>query len=179
MHEKLVNSNKYTDITFVLPSDQRVTAHSFIVQVRCPKLLTNNITEKRKGKYYIAATNYLYQPELLLLLHYIYSGTLPTEKPHAVRVLLSLCKCAEVYGMDGLLQEACRHLWSALDAKSVIRGSKIASEVSTARGAQCCELWKAIHWTKEKTFDVMCFPFLLLIPLDGRAFFRTNQRSPN
>eukprot|EP01127_Copromyxa_protea_P017256 TRINITY_DN5234_c3_g1_i2.p1 TRINITY_DN5234_c3_g1~~TRINITY_DN5234_c3_g1_i2.p1 ORF type:complete len:507 (-),score=71.93 TRINITY_DN5234_c3_g1_i2:68-1588(-) len=155
MHEKLVNSNNHTDITFVLPNDQRVTAHSFIVEVRCPKILTTNITEKKKGKYYIASTNYLSQQELLLVLHYVYSGALPiTDKPHVVRVLMSLCKCAEVYEMDGLLNEACKLLWAALDTKNVTRGAKMAAELNTVKGAVCCELWKVVHWTKEKPFEL-------------------------
>lgn len=160
-----MNSNKYTDITFVLPNDQRVTAHSFILEVRCPKLLTTNITELKKGKYYIASTNYLAQQELLLLLHYVYSGTLPTpEKPYSVRVLLSLCKCAEVYGLEGLLNEVCKLLWAALDTKNVVRGSKIASEVNTEKGSYYCNLWKIIHWTKEKPLDVCRIPKIRLTP---------------
>lgn len=156
MHEKLVNSNKHTDITFVLPNDQRVTAHSFIVEVRCPKLLTTNITEKKKGKYYIASTNYLGQPELLLLLHYIYSGALPStdKEKYSVRVLLSLCKCAEVYALDSLTNEVCKLLWGIFDSKSVVRGSKMAKEVNTTKGSLCCDLWKITHWTKEKPMEV-------------------------
>lgn len=151
----MVNNDLYADITLVGFDQKRVVripfppipdlvpsqplaphpphlvqaAHSYIVTVRCPKLLSG-VLESKEGGVWVATESCLGSEVLLLLLFYLYTGSLAGYARHvSLRDLLKGLRTTQILELPHLREELQRRVWEALRPKKPFRVLRQAAEL--------------------------------------------------
>lgn len=158
-HVWIINNKKFSDVAVVTKDNTSVYTVSTIIDVRCPKLYTKDIRLRKGAKLYLE-NPIIFKENLLVLLHYLYSGYLPHKC--AIEDLVSVIAVAEYLEVctPHFVNEIYRKIYSLCSRKNIFKlfarcNDKVIKEVYLT--------YIADHWDSlpsEKLSEIQVFSFL-------------------
>jgi hypothetical protein len=144
MHVGIVNNKKFSDVAVVTKDNNTIYTLSAIIDVRCPLLYTKEVRMKKGAKHYLENVCQKKEP-LVVLLHYLYSGYLPT-RGCTVEDFTATLEVAEFLDVatPHLHNEVSRRIYALCTRKTVFKMKAANAHVAVVHDV--CLSYIADHW---------------------------------
>lgn len=161
-HVWIINNKKFSDVAVVTKDNTSVYTVSTIIDVRCPKLYTKDIRLRKGAKLYLE-NPIIFKENLLVLLHYLYSGYLPHKC--AIEDLVSVIAVAEYLEVctPHFVNEIYRKIYSLCSRKNVF---KLFARCNDKVIKEIYRTYIGDHWDSlpsEKLSEIQVFLFFLSV----------------